>query len=125
MRVLRSRMSCVLCWFAGLVRSKPASRVRQLLFGENWEDASGFATDTYVDVRLVLSVGCRLASLLLCGAAKPDFAATTTTAAWLWCGFLSRFQSPATGQFVSAAQEATTGEDARTDAGAHQQNNGI
>lgn len=94
MRVLRSRMSCILCWFAGLVRSKPASRGRQLLFGENWEDASGFATDTYVDVRPVLSVGCRLVSLLLCGAAKPDSAATTTTAAWLWCGFLSRFQSP-------------------------------
>jgi LmbE family N-acetylglucosaminyl deacetylase len=40
-------------FYAGLpalVRSKPPHTVRQLFFAENWEDASGFASDTYVDV---------------------------------------------------------------------------
>jgi len=40
-------------FYAGLpalVRKEPAHRVKNLFFADNWEDASGFVVDTYVDI---------------------------------------------------------------------------
>ncbi|MGA8437698.1 MAG: PIG-L deacetylase family protein [Candidatus Sulfotelmatobacter sp.] len=37
----------------GLVRKEPAHEVRKLLFADNWEDATGFIADTYVDITSV------------------------------------------------------------------------
>ena len=37
----------------GLVRKEPAHGVRKLLFADNWEDATGFIADTYLDITSV------------------------------------------------------------------------
>lgn len=37
----------------GLVRKEPAHEVRKLLFADNWEDATGFVPDTYLDITAV------------------------------------------------------------------------
>ncbi|MGC2139937.1 MAG: PIG-L deacetylase family protein [Candidatus Sulfotelmatobacter sp.] len=37
----------------GLVRKEPAHEVRKILFADNWEDATGFVADTYVDITSV------------------------------------------------------------------------
>jgi LmbE family N-acetylglucosaminyl deacetylase len=37
----------------GLVRNEPAHEVRKLLFADNWEDATGFIADTYLDISSV------------------------------------------------------------------------
>ena len=37
----------------GLVREEPSHEVRKLLFADNWEDATGFIADTYLDITSV------------------------------------------------------------------------
>jgi LmbE family N-acetylglucosaminyl deacetylase len=37
----------------GLVRKEPAHEVRKLLFADNWEDATGFIADTYLEITSV------------------------------------------------------------------------
>jgi LmbE family N-acetylglucosaminyl deacetylase len=37
----------------GLVRKEPAYEVRKLVFADNWEDATGFIADTYLDITSV------------------------------------------------------------------------
>lgn len=37
----------------GLVRKEPAHAVRKLLFADNWEDATDFVADTYLDITSV------------------------------------------------------------------------
>jgi len=39
----------------GLIRKEPAHAVQALFFAENWEDASGFTADTYLDVSTVFT----------------------------------------------------------------------
>ncbi|MGH9451579.1 MAG: PIG-L deacetylase family protein [Terriglobia bacterium] len=38
-----------------IVRSQPAHNVRKLFFNDNWEDASGFEGDTYLDISPVFA----------------------------------------------------------------------
>lgn len=38
-----------------IVRSQPAHTVRKLFFNDNWEDASGFEVDTYLDISPVFA----------------------------------------------------------------------
>jgi N-acetylglucosamine malate deacetylase 1 len=37
----------------GLVRKEPAHEVKKVLFADNWEDATGFVADTYLDITSV------------------------------------------------------------------------
>jgi len=46
-------------FYAGLpafVRKEPAHRIRKLFFADNWEDATGFVADTYLDITLVFDL---------------------------------------------------------------------
>ncbi len=48
---------------SGIVRERPAHEVRTLYFADNWEDASGFVADTYLDITPVFERWMKACSL--------------------------------------------------------------
>lgn len=48
---------------SGIVRARPAHNVKTLYFADNWEDASGFVADTYLDITPVFERWMQACSL--------------------------------------------------------------
>lgn len=81
-------------FYAGLTtltRSHPANSVSKLFYADNWEDATNFVPDPYVNIARYMRSGFRPASFIPVGEVRPVFSAiTTTTPASLSCAAASR-----------------------------------